>query len=327
MSKYTHLSMTERRRLYIFREIGLSMAEISKRLSRNRSTLYREWNRNKEAEGYLPSLAQEKAKRRHCHGRLNKLQKNSDLHEYVVRGLKKGWSPEQISGRMKFKKLNYSVCPETIYRYIYKSKEEKLFYYLHYKNTKRSKRRERKHRNCRYGEMRLITQRPPAIQERDRFGHWEGDTIAFSGDKKKVVITLVERRSRMVYLIKNNNKYPTEVMGKIAKKMAELPRKMCKTMTFDQGFEFANPRLLEHRMGCCVYYCETHSPWQKGSNENMNGRIRRYLPRRTNLEAWPQEDLDELAHKMNLCPRKCLGFKTPQELFFQQYKNDCRTWN
>lgn len=325
MRKYTHLSVTERRRLYIFREMGLSMIEIAKRLSRSRSTLYREWNRNKEVEGYLPNLAQEKSERRHYHKQLNKLRKNPDLHEYVVRGLKRGWSPEQISGRMKLKKLNYSVCPETIYRYIYKSKEERLFYYLHYKRRKRNRRHERKPRNCRYGEIRLITKRPKAIQARDRFGHWEGDTIAFSGDKKKVVITLVERKSRLVYLIKNNNKYSMEIMNKITNKLENLPHKMCKTMTFDQGCEFANPRLLERQIGCRVYYCEIHSPWQKGSNENMNGRIRRYLPSTTNLEALSQENLDDLAHKMNLCPRKCLGFRTPQELFFQQYKNDCRT--
>lgn len=102
---------------------------------------------------------------------------------------------------------------------------------------------------------------------------------------------------------------------------------MCKTITFDQGIEFADYRHLEQQIQCKVYYCETHSSWQKGSNENMNGRLRRYLPRETEIAKIAQSQLDELATKMNRCPRKCLGFKTPKELFIQQYKNDCRTWS
>jgi IS30 family transposase len=171
----------------------------------------------------------------------------------------------------------------------------------------------------------LITERSEDIATRQRFGHWEGDTIAFSGTKEKVVATLVERKSRLVYLIKNDRKYSRGVMDKIKRKFELLPRKMCKTLTFDQGREFADYRHLEQQIKCRVYYCETHSPWQKGSNENMNGRIRWYLPRSTHIACITQQELDQLADKLNHCPRKCIGFKTPNELFIQQYKNDCRT--
>ena len=116
-------------------------------------------------------------------------------------------------------------------------------------------------------------------------------------------------------------------MDKITKKFGNLPKKMRKTITFDQGVEFADYRHLEQQVKCKVYYCETHSPWQKGSNENMNGRLRRYLPKDAEIDKVTQIDLDLLASKMNRCPRKCLGFKTPNELFIQQHKNDCRTWN
>jgi len=180
---------------------------------------------------------------------------------------------------------------------------------------------------CRYGKIRLITQRPGDIATRKRFGHWEGDTIQFKGTKEKVVTTLVERKSRIVYLIKNNSKHSRGVMDKIKKKIENLPGKMCKTITFDQGSEFADYRYIEQHIKCKVYYCETHSPWQKGSNENMNGRLRYYLPRETEIAKMKQEELDEVAAKMNRCPRKCLGFKTPNELFIQQHKNDCRTWS
>lgn len=115
-------------------------------------------------------------------------------------------------------------------------------------------------------------------------------------------------------------------MNKIKGKFENLPRKMCKTITFDQGSEFADYRHLEQQIKCKVYYCETHSPWQKGSNENMNGRLRFYLPRETDIGKMTQAELDAIAAKVNRCPRKCLGFKTPNELFVQQYKNDCRTW-
>jgi IS30 family transposase len=131
----------------------------------------------------------------------------------------------------------------------------------------------------------------------------------------------------MVYLIKNNSKHSLGVMEKIKKKFASLPEKMFKTITFDQGSEFAAYRDLEVQLQGRVYYCEAHSPWQKGSNENMNGRLRWHLPSETDISKITQEELDELAAKMNRCPRKCLGYKTPQEVFIQQFKNDCRIWS
>lgn len=326
MGNYTHLSISNRRRLYTFLEMGLSITEIAKRLVRNRSTIYREINRNKESEIYYPGIAQQKAEERTERKRFCKLQKNGVLRDYVIRSLKKGWSPEQISGRMKYKKLSFYLCHESIYQFIYKSKNKELFQYLTYRKSKRRKRYGRKKQACRYGEIRLITQRPEDIAIRKRFGHWEGDTIQFKGTREKVVTTLVERKSRIVYLIKNNSKHSRGIMNKIKGKFENLPRKMCKTITFDQGSEFADYRHLEQQIKCKVYYCKTHSPWQKGSNENMNGRLRFYLPRETNIGKITQAALDAIAAKVNRCPRKCLGFKTPNELFVQQYKNDCRTW-
>jgi transposase, IS30 family len=300
-------------------------SEIAKRLSKHRSSLYRELNRNKEPEGYLPILAHQKAQARPRFKRAPKIQTNGVLREYVIQGLKKGWSPEQISGRMKYKKVNFYACPETIYQFIYRARDKQLYQYLAYKKPKRRKRYDRKTQRLSYRNLRLITQRPPSIATRIWFGHWEGDTIQFKGTREKVVTTLVERKSRMVYLIKNNSKHSRGVMDKIKVKFNSLPQKMRKTITFDQGTEFSDHRYLEKESKCVVYYCEAHSPWQKGSNENMNGRLRWHLPRETEIAGVSQEDLDQLAIKMNHCPRKCLGFKTPNEVFIQQAKNDCRT--
>nr|WP_240489594.1 IS30 family transposase [Legionella parisiensis] len=198
-------------RLYTYLDMGLSIRSISKKLLRHPSTLYREVNRNKEHHVYLPGIAHQYAVSRASNGRRSKLEKDGYLRDYVCRSLKKGWSPEQISGRMKYQKLTIYVC------------------------------------------------------------------LQFMGNKKKVVTTLVERKSRMVFLIKNNSKHSKGVMERIGNKFENLPQQMLKSITFDQGVEFADYRYLEDKMSCNVYYCETHSPWQKGSNENMNGRIRRYL--------------------------------------------------
>ncbi len=327
MGKYTHLSISDRRRFFTLLEMGLSITEIAKRLSKHRSTLYRELTRNSDSEGYLPKAAQLKTEERAKQKRPSKLERDGYLRDYVVRSLQKGWSPEQISGRMKFHKLTIYVCHETIYQFVYRSKNKEFYYCLPYKKPKRQKRYARQKSPCRYGKIRLITQRPEDISTRKRFGHWEGDTIQFKGAREKVVTTLVERKSRMVFLIKNNSKHSQGVMDKIKIKFDNLPEKMCKTITFDQGCEFAGYRSLEQQIKCKVYYCETHSPWQKGSNENMNGRLRWYLPRETDIAKITQEDLDQLAAKMNRCPRKCLGYKTPQEVFIQQHKNDCRIWS
>lgn len=318
--------MKERQRLCTYLEMRLSIKAISQKLSRHRSTLYREINRNKEFSKYLPGVANQKAVSRASNGRICKLQYDGYLRDYIVKALKKGWSPEQISGRMKYQKLTIYACPETIYQYVYKSKDKELYHCLPYKQPQRCKRYGRR-KQCRFGgDIRLITERASDINKRTRFGHWEGDTILFTGNRKKVVTTLVERKSRLVLLIKNSSKHSRGVMEKIGDKFKNLPQKMFKTITFDQGAEFADYRYLESKMQCQVYYCETHSPWQKGANENMNGRLRRYLPSTTIIEQVTQKDLDLLADKINLCPRKCLGHKMPKEVFIQQYKNDCRTW-
>jgi IS30 family transposase len=327
MGQYTQLSVTDRRRLYVFVEMGLSAKDIAMKMSRHRSTIYRELSRNKESGLYLPIVAHQKAQERAKNGRPNKLKNNGVLRDYVVRSLvDKGWSPEQISGRMRHQNLSFYVCPETIYRYVYQSNDKALYHSLTLKKPKRHRLFRRKHRGCRYGAPYLITQRPDDIDSRGRFGHWEGDTIEFKGTKSEVVTTLVERKTRMVFLIKNQSKHSQGVMEKITMKFEGLPKKMVKTITFDQGTEFAAHQLLEKNIGCDVYYCEAHSPWQKGSNENMNGRLRKYLPKNAKINLITQEELDLIAGKMNRCPRKCIGYKTPNELFIQQYKNDCRTW-
>ena len=174
---------------YTFLEMKLSMTDIAKRLGKHRSTLYRELERNKEPEGYLPGTAQFKAGERAKQKRPSKIEKDGYLRDYVMRSLKKGWSPEQISGRMKYHKLTIYVCPETIYQFVYRSKNKELYHCLPYKKSRRQKRYSRQKSPCRYGKIRLITERPADIAARKKLGHWEGDSIVFRGEKEKAVTT------------------------------------------------------------------------------------------------------------------------------------------
>lgn len=322
MTDYTRLSMRERCLLATLLEMGLSVSQISKRLQRHRSTIYRELSRNQTGGHYGPGLAHHRAKKRHPR-KLMKMQNDPGLYQYVYSKLREGWSPEQISGRIKLDEEHDPICHETIYRYIY-HQGKMLYQYLPSQKPKRQKRHSRKKQSCRYGNIRLITKRPVNIEQRNIFGHWEGDLIEFSGTKKKTVTTLVERKFRMVSLIKNTTKTSREVMDKITINFTQQPNISCKTITFDQGSEFADYQHIEKQVNCKIYYCEAHSPWQKGSNENMNGRLRRYLPRHTNIDQVTQKDLDQLADRMNTLPRKCLGFRTPKELFLKHHKATCR---
>jgi IS30 family transposase len=247
------------------------------------------------------------------------------LRTYIVCRLKEGWSPEQISGRLRRKKSKYTVCHETIYRYIYK-KNNRLYRYLPYKKPKRLRVCARKPQLCRYGDIRIITERPENIDKRIGLGHWEGDRIEFAGTKEHSVTTLVERKTRLLLLIKNETKASTPVMNKICDKFNMAEKMACRSITFDQGSEFAAFPIAENELKCKVYYCHVHSPWEKGSNENMNGRLRRYLPSNINIRDIDQNQLNELERKMNNTPRKCLDYRTPNELFLNQYREFCRTW-
>lgn len=320
MKEYTQLSQKERRQIYIFLEMGLSKAKIAKRLGRHKSTIYNEINRNKENQGYFPVIAHNKARTRKEQNRPCKMKRNRALYDYVIKRLKKGWSPEQISARMKLKNKPYYICHESIYSYIYRQKNKGLYQCLAYKKYQRGIKFGRKHRKCRYGEKRLITNRAEIINTRTTFGHWEGDSMIFSSSRRQSIATVVERKSRVVVLTKNDNCKSETVMGNIENSLINAPKKACLTITFDQGSEFAHFRKLENNLKCKVYYCEVRSPWQKGSNENMNGRLRRYLPRDINIRQVTQEELNIIAKKLNNTPRKCLGFKTPREVYLQQCK-------
>jgi IS30 family transposase len=324
MSCYTQLTMPERMRLYTFLEMGLSKIQIAQRLGRHRSTIYREVQRNRRSIGYLPGIAHRKSQKRRA-DKPGKIRTGPRLYDYILRGLKRGLSPEQIAGRMKREVKPFYVCHETIYRYIYRLGNKGLYRLLHYKKRRRGNRWGRKVGSGKYCGITLITERPQEIESREEFGHWEGDTIAFSNTKYLNVATYVERKTRFVVLDKHADRKTATVLGALECRIQRHPSKLWKTVTFDQGSEFADYRPLERRTRCKTYFCEPHSPWQRGSNENMNGRLRRYLPRSIDIQAVTQENLNDLAKKINNIPRKCLDYMTPREALLQCFPSYCRT--
>lgn len=303
----------------------IKISEIARRMNRHRSTIYRELGRNTYCGTYMPAIAHEQAKDRHPKSP-NKLDEHSELNEYVLNGLKQGWSPEQISGRMKLEGKIFYVCPESIYRYIYANKQLGLYKLLPTKKPKRRSRHQR--RTCLNRQQiakRTIANRSTTVDTREELGHWEGDTIRFPKSQKTCVTTLVERKSRYVCLQKNEDKKSGTVINHICQKIKSAPKKLWRSLTLDQGAEFMNFRTIERETKSKIFFCDSHSPWQRGSNENMNGRLRRHLPKHFSIDDISQNYLDRIAILMNNTPRKCLGFYTPAEVMKQHWIGFCRT--
>lgn len=325
VENYTHLSMAERCLINTFLSMKIGIATIAIRVGRHRSTIYRELGRNINFGTYMPSVAHDQAKQRHPQ-LSSKIQVNEDLNRYVLDGLTRGWSPEQISGRMKKDNTKFYACAESIYRYIYRNTNLELYKLL---PSRKSKRRSRSSRNTKTNKMHILKRnictRPAEINARKSLGHWEGDTIRFPHSQKTCVTTLVERKSRFVYLRKNKDKKSETIIDHICKAIQSTPRALWGSLTLDQGSEFMSFRTIERNTKCKIFFCDPHSPWQRGSNENMNGRLRRYLPKDFKIDEINQDELDRIAAQANNTPRKCLGYYTPNEMISQRWRGICRT--
>jgi IS30 family transposase len=212
--------------------------------------------------------------------------------------------------------VKFYACAETIYQYVYSAegKENGLYRYLFKGRSKRRRRYSRKPWD-RVPEHHGIAFRPEIVNSRATFGHWEGDLMIFDRIHGKTNLTsLIERRSRYTILAKNDNRKPVPVISTIRDRLKKLPSHWRQTITFDRGFEFMSYPLLRRDIGMDSYFCDPQAPWQKGAVESNNNRIRRFLPRETNLAALSDADLYEVCVIMNNTPRKCLGYRTPQEV-------------
>jgi IS30 family transposase len=243
------------------------------------------------------------------------------LRAHVVERLAAGWSPQQIAGRLKREAPDRrSVCHETIYRHVYgpEGREGGLYRHLPKARRRRGSRYGRKPRTASIPRERWIENRPAEIERRESFGHWEGDLLIFAKEHGKANVTsLLERKSRFTVLLPNDDRRSTAVLAGIAGALRPLPEAARRTVTFDRGSEFAAYAALDRHLALASHFCDPHSPWQKGGVENLNGRVRRFLPRESPPEALAQADLRRLADRLNDTPRRCLGYRTPREVFEQ----------
>lgn len=320
MKEYKQLSLEERKELYVMIKNGEGVNAIAKALGRAGSTITNELKRNtvNERIGYLPDEAHRLAlERKAKHG--FKINRHQALKSTVIEQLKEGWSPEVIAGRQKQQASPFWVCHEAIYQFIYGNEGRGLglFKYLLRARPRRGLVGGRKPRSA-IPERISIHDRPAHIATRKEFGHLEGDLTFFTDNQSMNLGVVVERKTRLIQLILNQSKHTTAVMKGIFNKLAELPYFARLSITFDNGLEFARHTVLKRFMGIETYFCDKHSPWQKGQVEQMNSMLHRYLPKNTNLKEVSYEQIEMIQNKLNNRPRKCLGFKTPAEAFSEE---------
>ena len=324
---YQQLDYQERQTISICREMDLSIRAIARILNRSPSTVSREISRNCGGATYSCHFAHQRFVRRRRHGRPTpKLALGNALFASVRALLLERWSPQQIASRLATlhpHETTKRASHETIYNVIYAQPRgelrRELIACLRLARTKRWPRSRGEDRRGQIANLLSIHVRPPEIEDRQFPGHWEGDLIKGAGNLSAVG-TLVERSTRLLMLVKLPHPNPAtaaHVLQAFTDKLNGIAKPMRQTLTYDRGREMAHHQQLTANTGVAVYFCDPHSPWQRGTNENTNGLVRQYLPKGTDLSGFSQEQLDAIADQMNGRPRKTLGWLTPFEVYSQ----------
>ncbi len=328
--KYKRLSFEERVIIQTLLEEKKSKSFISKKLKRSRSTIGREINKfitDPKRDKYEAQLADWCAKDDYLNKRnLDKIETHKKLQIYVYKGLLKHWSPEQISGRIKLDYPNdpiMTISHEAIYQHIYAHRQaslnKKLIALLPYHKSIRRRANVYSKRKTRIKNQISIEQRPLHIENRKEVGHWEGDLVI--GKRQKSAIgTNVERKTRYVIISKLKNRKSKTVTTEFERDLKPLPKKLKKTMTYDNGMEMAQHELFTKKTGMIVYFAHPYSSWERGTNENTNGLIRRFFPKGTDFNKISKEQLKTIQNKLNNRPRKVLNYKTPAEALALEYQ-------
>jgi IS30 family transposase len=316
------LSLAEREEISRGLSVRSSLRGIARRLGRAPSTISREVSRNGGSECYRAAASDRAAWDRALRPKLCKLACEPTLRRTVSAKLRRKWSPEQIAGWLKRvfpKEAQSQVSHETIYRSLYIQargvlKKELLAHLRARRTIRRSRHASLKRKGLgQIKDMVSIRERPASVEDRAVPGHWEGDLIG--GSRNSTIATLVERHSRYVVLVKVANKDTQSVISALIKQSQRLPRELYKSLTWDRGKELADHPRLTLATDIEVFFCDPHSPWQRGSNENTNRLLRQYLPKGTDLSVHSQAKLSAIARQLNERPRKTLQYQTPAEMF------------
>jgi len=314
---YEQLSLEERCSIAELHRAGRSVRQIAAALDRQPSTISRELKRNSgpgpRAGPYQPAYAQKQTAARRWSG--SRLDRDAGLRHTVLGLLGQGWSPEQVVGRLRRQEGRTVIGCETIYRFIYaqlkRTNDGAWRHYLPKAKCRRGRRRKKIGSPALLIKDRVsVHRRPPEAEDRRQAGHWEADFMLFARYGQSVLV-LHERTSRLTALVRTQTRKAQPTAALLGQLLEPLPPQLKLTLTFDNGTEFAE----HHRLAVRTFFCDPHAPWQKGGVENAVGRIRRILPRRTNLDTLTPDALFQAAFAYNHTPRRCLDFRTPAEVF------------
>ena len=322
MKKAPKLTVNERDHIAVWLAAKVSLREISRRLSRSVSSVSCEVKRNSVNGVYAAYAAQVIASGRNLKSRRLNPQKINRVYGYVIKKLRCGWTPEQIAGRLRRNHKGQPViCHETIYRYIYSEagKAKGLFDYLPRHHYKRRVWHGRHMYRRGIANRVSIHDRPEEIDTRNTFGHWETDIVEGGGHSGGIQ-TMLERKTRyftaqLIPVI--DSEYGIKAQKKL---LTKYPLKATKTVTMDNGKENYNHQQLR-QLGINTYFCDPYCSWQKGSNENHNGILRRYVPKKTDFTTFSQIELSSIITEINHRPRKCLGYETSFEAFKRELQS------
>lgn len=338
MKKHKKFTAHERELLANWLASGVNKSECARRLNRPRRSVLREINTNgswledhhgKKIFVYIAITAQAKAERRQQGSAHNKHPlKNQDIYQYVLKKLRKGWSPEQIVGRLKKDHPNdphWHVCHETIYQWVYQQPRDKntglhWYEYLRRKQTKRKKQKGRKVHSSHIPDRVSISQRPEEVNDRSEFGHWEGDSIEGKRTSKEGLHTEVERLSRKIKAVKVANLTSEEALKTQETIFGQIPSFARKSTTLDNGKETHLHYLLRKKFNMATYHAHPYSSHERGTNENSNLWIRYYFPKGTDFSTITNQELQVVINEINNRPRKIHGFKTANEVYYQLLK-------
>ena len=313
---YTHLCLSERREIYYLKHYKqCSVREIGRILKRSHSTISRELKRNSGCwcDQYYHNPAQLMADVRLRNRAIRDPLKNDITRQYVIRKLKDGWTPEIISGRLKLEESVDYVCHESIYQYIYKNARE-LRECLPRQHKKRHKKYPYRKYKTKITHKTSILDRPIEVDQRIQPGHWESDSIESKG-RTAALNVLLERVTRLTHISKLKSKKSIDTKKAIIGRLEKHHYDFVRSITYDNGVENAMHQETNEELKCTSYFCQPYHSWEKGAVEQVNGLIRRYIPKGTNLENISNKELREIEYKLNSRPRKCLGYKTPIEVY------------
>lgn len=315
--QHNQLTLDEREQISILKASGKSFREIGVLIGKHASTVSRELKRNSfQAFGfraYGPARAQINAQKRKSKAARRTRLKNQFIRDYVTQKLKIFWSPEQIAGRIRLDHPQLSISHEAIYQYIYKDNWT-LFPFLARKHKRRRLRFNYKKPQGPIPARTWISQRPEAINQRLEFGHWEADSLVSRANTVSLH-ALVERKSRYLKITKILKNTSFCVRNAIVRRLSQLPKSSRRSITYDNGFENTEHLSINRELKSQSFFCNPYHSWEKGSVENSIGLVRRFIPKKTDLQKIPNSEISQIENLINNRPRKCLNYQTSKEVF------------